>query len=104
MNIEFDWKVILVVFWVPFIYLFVRDIIGIIKSKKGIKKHTQQLIESEKKIIEKMKDLEKSRQEITQQMVDLDKFMTESLQTQEKPNESQKVKNTDKDNTPQSND
>ena len=104
MNIKFDWEVILVVFWVPFMYLFIRDIIGIIKSKKGIKKHTKQLIESEKKIIEKMKDLEKSRQEITQQMVDLDNFMTENLLPKEDPKENQKIKNTDNDNTPQTND
>ena len=104
MNIEFDWKVILVVFWVPFIYLFVRDIIGIIKSKQGIKKHTKRLIESEKRIIEKMKDLEKSRQEITQQMVDLDNFMTENLQTKEDQKENQTVKNTDKDTTIQNDD
>tara|TARA_A100001015_G_scaffold242345_1_gene276863 strand:+ start:1256 stop:1570 length:315 start_codon:yes stop_codon:yes gene_type:complete len=104
LNIEFDWKVILVVFWIPFIYLFIRDIIGIFKSKKGIKKYNQQVIDSEKRIIEKMKQLEKSRQEISQQMIDLDTFMTKNIEEKEEQKENKKDTSTKKENKPQTDD
>ena len=76
---NFDSSTILVLIFVPFIYLFIRDVVGMFRSKKRMNKHKQELIDTEQRIMEKMDQLTKEREALKQNMQNIDQTLTDEI-------------------------